>query len=183
MDIRKPILSILIPVYNTEKYIRRCMDSLLVPEVNDDIEVLVVSDGSKDDWVHIVKEYVERYPDTVVLVGVKENGGHGSTINVGIEKARGKYFRVLDSDDWFNTTEFVKFVTRLKDEDADLVVCDYRKENTLITADQNVWYKNLEDMKQYDLDQIDVGILAGEYFVMATSTYDGCSQKFRFEAA
>lgn len=170
MDIRKPILSILIPVYNTEKYIRRCMDSLLVPEVNDDIEVLVVSDGSKDDSVHIVKEYVERYPDTVVLVD-KENGGHGSTINVGIEKARGKYFRVLDSDDWFNTTEFVKFVTRLKDEDADLVVCDYRKEHTYNSRSEYFEYKNLEDMKQYDLDQIDVGILAGEYFVMATSTY------------
>ena len=91
-------LTILIPVYNTEKYIKRCLDSLLVPEVLDDIEIIVVSDGSKDHSAEIVREYVERYPDTIILID-KENGGHGSTINAGIAAATGKYFRVLDSDD------------------------------------------------------------------------------------
>lgn len=164
------ILTVLIPVYNTEKYIKRCLDSLLVPDVLDDIEVLVVSDGSKDGAVEIVKGYCEKFPKTVVLVD-KENGGHGSTINVGIKEAKGKYFRVLDSDDWFNTVEFVEFVRRLKQEDADLVVCDYRKEHTYNSKSEYFAYEGLEDDKQYMLDDIDLAILDGEYFAMATSTY------------
>lgn len=167
---RKPVLTILIPMYNTEKYIKRCLDSLLVPEILNDIEVMVVNDGSKDHSVDIVKTYVEKYPQTVVLID-KENGGHGSTINAGLKAARGKYFRVLDSDDWFNTAEFIKFVKRLKDEDADLVVCDYRKEHTYNSKSEYFEYKNLKDRQLYKLDEIDLKILDGEYFVMATSTY------------
>ena len=137
-------LTILIPVYNTEKYIKRCLDSLLVPEVLDDIEIIVVSDGSKDHSAEIVREYVERYPDTIILID-KENGGHGSTINAGIAAATGKYFRVLDSDDWFNTLEFAEFTARLRNEDADLVVCDYRKEHTYNSQSEYFQYKNLRD--------------------------------------
>lgn len=163
-------LTILIPVYNTEKYIKRCLDSLLVPEVLDKIEILVVNDGSKDSSPDIVKEYQKKYPETVVFVD-KENGGHGSTINVGIEKACGKYFRVLDSDDWFNTEDFIEFVNRLEKEDADLVVTDYRKEHTYNSKSEFFEYKNLEENKVYTFDDFDLKILEGEYFVMATSTY------------
>ena len=163
-------LTILIPVYNTEKYIKRCLDSLIVSEIMDDIEILVVNDGGKDHSVEIIQKYVDSYPETVRLID-KENGGHGSTINAGIKEAKGKYFRVLDSDDWFNSTDFVKFVNRLKSEDADLVVCDYRKEHTYNSKSEYFVYKNLEDRKCYCFDDIDLKILEGEYFVMATSTY------------
>ena len=135
-------LTILIPVYNTEKYIKRCLDSLIVSEIMDDIEILVVNDGGKDHSVEIIQKYVDSYPETVRLID-KENGGHGSTINAGIKEAKGKYFRVLDSDDWFNSTDFVKFVNRLKSEDADLVVCDYRKEHTYNSKSEYFVYKNL----------------------------------------
>ena len=163
-------LTVLIPVYNTEKYIKRCLDSLLIPEVLDDIEIIVVSDGSKDRSSEIVQEYVGRYPNTIILID-KENGGHGSTINAGITEASGKYFRVLDSDDWFNTLEFAEFVSRLKKEDADLVVCDYRKEHTYNSKSEYFQYKNLQDGKVYQFDEFDLAVLEGEYFVMATSTY------------
>lgn len=163
-------LTILIPVYNTEKYIKRCLDSLLVSEVLDDIEILVVSDGSQDRSTEIVQEYVEQYPDTIILID-KDNGGHGSTINAGIVAATGKYFRVLDSDDWFNTLEFIEFVARLKKENADLVVCDYRKEHTYNSKSEYFQYQNLQDGQVYIFDEFDLDILAGEYFVMATSTY------------
>lgn len=163
-------LTILIPVYNTEKYIKRCLDSLLVSEIMGDIEILVVNDGGKDHSVEIIQKYVDSYPETVKLID-KENGGHGSTINAGIKEAKGKYFRVLDSDDWFNSIDFVKFVNRLKSEDADLVVCDYRKEHTYNSKSEYFEYKNLEDRKRYRFDDIDLKLLAGEYFVMATSTY------------
>ena len=121
------ILTVIVPVYNTEKYIKRCLDSLDNKEINDKLEVLVVSDGSKDNAINIAKEYSKRLPDTFKIIE-KENGGHGSTINKGLELATGKYFRVLDSDDWVDNVNFVEFVKRLEDQDADLVVTDYSKE-------------------------------------------------------
>lgn len=163
-------LTILVPVYNVEKYLKRCLDSILVPDVLDDIEVLIVNDGSKDNSADIAKAYCERFPQTVIFVD-KENGGHGSTINVGIEKAQGKYFRVLDSDDWFNTVDFIEFVTRLKNEEADVVLCDYRKEHTYNSVSDYFAYEGLQDSKTYIFDEIDLSILNGEYFVMATTTY------------
>ena len=106
------LLSIVIPTYNTEQYLRRCLDSVLTSEVLPELEVLVVNDGSKDRSPEIAREYEARYPDTVTLID-KENGGHGSTINEGLRAATGKYFRVLDSDDWFDTCNFVKFFAAL----------------------------------------------------------------------
>lgn len=164
------VLTVLVPVYNTEKYIRRCLDSVTSREVLSDIEVLVVSDGSRDNSEAIARKYEEKYPDTVKVIA-KENGGHGSTINKGLELASGKYFRVLDSDDWFDILNFTEFVKRLKSENADLVVCDYRKEFIYKNESEFLGYDNLEDNKTYNFDDIDLDILKGEYFVMATATY------------
>lgn len=164
------ILTVIVPVYNTEKYIKRCLDSLDNKEINDKLEVLVVSDGSKDNAINIAKEYSKRLPDTFKIVE-KENGGHGSTINKGLELATGKYFRVLDSDDWVDNVNFVEFVKRLEDQDADLVVTDYSKEFIYEGKSEKIVYKNLEPNKKYVFDKFDLNILNGEYFVMATSTY------------
>lgn len=164
------ILSIVIPVYNTEKYIKRCLDSIVIDDVIDDIEIIVVSDGSKDNSINIAKEYEKKYPKSVVIVE-KENGGHGSTINKGLELAKGKYFRVLDSDDWINTSDFVKYVKRLKNENADLVVTDYSQEHIYSNKSIYIKYNKLEDNVLYKFDNIDLQLLNGEYFVMATSTY------------
>ena len=121
------VLTLVIPVYNTEKYVKRCLDSILIEDVLEDIEVITVNDGSKDGSVEILRRYEKMYPNSVVVID-KENGGHGSTVNAGLEKATGKYFRVIDSDDWVNSHDFVTFVNKLKNEDADLVVTNYRKE-------------------------------------------------------
>lgn len=164
------ILTVIVPVYNTEKYIKRCLDSLDNKEINDKLEVLVVSDGSKDNAINIAKEYSKRLPDTFKIIE-KENGGHGSTINKGLELATGKYFRVLDSDDWVDSVNFVEFVKRLEDQDADLVVTDYSKEFIYEGKSEKIVYKNLEPNKKYIFDKFDLNILNGEYFVMATSTY------------
>ena len=164
------ILTVIVPVYNTEKYIKRCLDSLDNKEINDKLEVLVVSDGSKDNAINIAKEYSKRLPDTFKIIE-KENGGHGSTINKGLELATGKYFRVLDCDDWVDNVNFVEFVKRLEDQDADLVVTDYSKEFIYEGKSEKIVYKNLEPNKKYIFDKFDLNILNGEYFVMATSTY------------
>lgn len=164
------LLTIVVPVYNTEKYIKRCLDSLDNKRVNSKIEVLIVSDGSKDGAIDIAKEYSKRLPDTFKIIE-KENGGHGSTINKGLELATGKYFRVLDSDDWVDSKNFVEYVSKLEELDADLIVTDYCKEYVYEGISEKIIYKNLTPNKVYYFDKFNLEELNGEYFVMATSTY------------
>lgn len=164
------ILTIVVPVYNTEKYIKRCLDSLDNKEINSDIEVLIVSDGSKDNSINIAREYQKRNPETFKIIE-KENGGHGSTINKGLELATGKYFRVLDSDDWVDNVDFVKLVKELKKIDSDIVVTNYSKEFIYEGKSEKLIYGGLEKNKIYNFDDFDLKKLDGEYFVMATSTY------------
>lgn len=114
------ILSVSIAAYNSEKYIRKCLDSFVVPEILDDIEIIVVNDGSVDRTAEIVAEYVDRYPGTFVLIN-KENGGHGSTINSGIKNASGKYFKIVDSDDWVERDGIIELVNKLKSMTVDAV--------------------------------------------------------------
>ena len=132
------VLTIVVPVYNTEKYIKRCLDSIVCPSIIDDLEIIIVSDGSTDSSVCIAKEFQNQYPKSIKIIE-KENGGHGSTINVGLKMASGKYFRVLDSDDWFNTIDFIDFVNYLKYDDVDLVVTNYSQEH--IYNGESIQYK------------------------------------------
>jgi len=118
------ILTITIPSYNVEKYIDKCVQSMLVDSILEDIEILIVNDGSKDSTPAIAKAYVEKYPQTVRLID-KENGGHGSTINAGIRNASGKYFKVVDGDDWLNTENLECFVALLKERDEDVIASNF----------------------------------------------------------
>lgn len=118
------ILTITIPSYNVEKYIDKCVQSMLVDSILDDIEILIVNDGSKDSTPQIAQGYVEKYPQTVRLIN-KENGGHGSTINAGIREATGKYFKIVDGDDWLNTENLEHFVELLKERDEDVVASNF----------------------------------------------------------
>lgn len=123
----KKILSIIIPTYNMEKYLRRCLDSLVVCDANMQcLEVLVVNDGSKDSSSQIGHEYESKYPQTFRIID-KENGNYGSCVNRGLKEATGKYVKVLDADDYFDTSEFEKAIDFLKQNDYDLVLTDYNK--------------------------------------------------------
>ena len=164
------ILTIVVPVYNTEKYIKRCLDSLDNKEINEKIEVLIVCDGRNYIYINIPKTFSDRLHNTLKIIE-KENGGHGSTINKGLELATGKYFRVLDSDDWVNNTDFIKFVNELTKLDVDLVVTDYSKEFVFDSCSEKIVYKDLKPNKKYTFANFDLKLLNGEYFVMATSTY------------
>ena len=119
-------LTVSVAAYNVEKYLDKLFSSLLDDRVLDDIEILVLNDGSKDGTAAKTAEYEKKYPNTVKLVD-KQNGGHGSTINKGIELAKGKYFRALDGDDWVETEGFVDLISRLKNEDADIVLCNFKE--------------------------------------------------------
>lgn len=119
-------ITISIAAYNVERFLDETLSSLLCPEVIDDIEIFVVNDGSKDSTVSIANRYIKKYPQSFFLID-KENGGYGSTINASLKKASGKYFRLLDGDDWFDKDEFVKYVKALKTIDTDLVITDFVK--------------------------------------------------------
>lgn len=119
------LLSIVIPVYKVEKYIHQCLDSVIVsPEEMEQIEVIVVNDGTPDNSAVIAHEYAERYPNTIKVID-KENGGHGSAWNVGLKIATGKYLRFLDSDDWL--TNLPEFISVLKTLDTDFVFTHLNK--------------------------------------------------------
>ena len=122
------ILTISIAAYNVERYLEKALDSLCVKEIIDDIEILVIDDGSKDNTGRIAKKYQELYPATVKYIK-KDNGGHGSTINKGIELACGKYFRVLDGDDYVDTKAFVQYVNWMKNINNDMIINNFMAVN------------------------------------------------------
>ena len=114
------LLTIVIPVYNTEKYLVKCFESLVVPEFISELDILVIIDGSPDNSLKIAREYELKYPQAFRVIN-KENGGHGSCCNVGLKEAKGKYIRFLDSDDWFDEKGFPEFLSVIKNIDADLI--------------------------------------------------------------
>lgn len=117
-------LSVVIPAYNVEKYIEQCLSSFEDIQALRDMEILVVDDGSTDKTAEIVEKYCRKYPGQYHLFQ-KENGGHGSTINYGIGQASGKYFKVVDGDDWVDKTLLADFIATLKNLDSDVVASDY----------------------------------------------------------
>ena len=115
-------VSIIIPVYNAEKYLRQCLDSL-VNQTLDDYEIILINDGSKDSSEAIIQEYKARFPERINAVTV-ENGGQGRARNIGMELARGEYLGFVDSDDWVAEDMFESMYLAAVESDADICVCD-----------------------------------------------------------
>ncbi|GHU55164.1 hypothetical protein FACS189442_2380 [Spirochaetia bacterium] len=120
----KKILSIALATYNMQEYLHRCLKSVLIPEILDAIEIIIVNDGSTDDSLNIAQAYKEQYPESVVLIN-KQNGHYGSCINAALKAASGTYFRPLDPDDWFDSSALVRFIHKLENTNADLIVTDF----------------------------------------------------------
>ncbi|MEA4888466.1 MAG: glycosyltransferase [Clostridiaceae bacterium] len=121
------LLSIAVPSYNSQDYLRRCLDSLVVG--GEDVEIIVIDDGSKDHTADIAREYVARYPG-IVRLEQKENGGHGSAVNRGLDVATGIYYKVVDSDDWLDYDAYMRVLDCLLKEEAtgvslDLLIVNY----------------------------------------------------------
>ena len=104
------LLSIAIPCYNSQDYMEKCIESLLVG--GEEVEILVVDDGSSDRTAEIADAYAAKYP-TIVKAIHQENGGHGEAVNAGIRNATGLYFKVVDSDDWVNKEAYIKILETL----------------------------------------------------------------------
>ena len=131
MENREKYLSFVVPCYNSESYMARCIESLLPG--GEDVEIIIIDDGSKDKTVEIADAYQKQYPDLVKVIH-KENGGHGSGVNAGLACARGVYFKVVDSDDWLDGTAYQKLLEKIRyyckeagggEEKPDLFVCNY----------------------------------------------------------
>lgn len=118
------LLSIIIPTYNMERYLKSCLRSLLIGDKQELLEVLIINDGSKDGSLAIANEFAFLYPSVFKVID-KPNGNYGSCINRGLKDATGKYIKVLDADDSFDTKNFAEFVSFLENVDSDLVLSDY----------------------------------------------------------
>ncbi|MBP3603462.1 MAG: glycosyltransferase family 2 protein [Lachnospiraceae bacterium] len=105
------LLSFAVPCYNSAAYMEKCIESLLPG--GEDVEIIIVNDGSSDATAEIADKYAEKYP-TIVKAIHKENGGHGSAVNAGIENASGYYFKVVDSDDWVKEEAYMQILDTLR---------------------------------------------------------------------
>ena len=116
-------VSVIVPFYNVESYIGRCLDTL-VKQTLDDIEIILVNDGSKDRSKIVVDKYIKEYPEKIVYLE-KENGGLSDARNFAIPYAKGEYIAFLDSDDYVNVEMYKDMYELAKRENRDLVECDF----------------------------------------------------------
>lgn len=120
-----PLISISVPVYNAEKYLRQCLDSL-VNQTLKDIEIVIVNDGSTDSSEAICREYAEK--DSRIVLICKENGGSASARQAALKAAHGQFFCACDADDWAEPTMYEKLYQKAVETGADIVMCDYWNE-------------------------------------------------------
>lgn len=160
---RMKLLTITVPCYNSQDYMEKCIDSLLVG--GDRVEIIVIDDGSKDNTGAIGDRYAEQYPDIVKVIH-QENGGHGEGINQGLRHATGKYFKVVDSDDELSK-DFPAFLDALEKCDAeggvDLFVTNYYYVHSDGIGDRSINYSNVlpqnkifgwSDTKRFQMHQM-----------------------------
>lgn len=167
------LLSIAIPSYNSQAYMRHAIESLLLG--GDEVEILVVNDGSKDDTAAIADEYEKKYPGIVRAIH-KENGGHGDAVMAGLKNATGLYFKVVDSDDWVDAEAYKKILDTLRtltapDKQIDMCVSNYVYEKVGAAHKHVVRYTNaLPVDRVFTWD--DVGTFRiGQYMLMHSVIY------------
>lgn len=117
-------LTVIIPVYNTEKYLKKCLDSV-VNQTYKNIEIIIINDGSPDNSQEIINKFQKKYPK-IIKSFVKKNGGLSDARNFGVKKATGEYIAFLDSDDYVEKDCYEKMISKAEDEDFDMVVCDFK---------------------------------------------------------
>lgn len=169
-------ITFVVPCYNSEDYMKRCIDSLLL--AGSDVEIIIVNDGSKDKTREIAGDYNVKYPDIIRVIN-KENGGHGSGVNVGLEQATGIYFKVVDSDDWLDQQALdqlmfkVRSFCQLKQKDnafviPDLFICNYVYDHLHEEIRHDISYKNALDEEKLCTWQ-DIGFFKPSQYLLMHS--------------
>ena len=159
------LLTVLVPAFNVASYLDRALSSCLVTNI-DMLEVLIVNDGSTDNTVSIAESFAKKYPDCFKAIN-KINGGYGSVLNYGVANATGKYFKVLDGDDWFNPESLSMALEDCSRFDSELLAFDY-----LEVEDETAATKYVSDFS---------GIAAGDYFVDDVLTRTASMHSFIFK--
>nr|WP_304971983.1 glycosyltransferase family 2 protein [uncultured Schaedlerella sp.] len=153
-----------IPCYNSEAYMEKAINSIL--PAGEDVEILIVNDGSTDKTRKIGKQYAERFPSIVKVIN-KENGGHGDAVNSGLSHASGKYFKVVDSDDWVDEDSLMKLLEVIRGfvregSEVDMIVSNYVYEKAGMEHKKIIHYRNVlpqneifrwDDIGSFHLDQ------------------------------
>ncbi len=164
------LVTICVPGYNVERYLERCIRSLLDHEFSAETEILIIDDGSRDHTPDIAKVFETQYPGIVRLIQ-KENGGHGSTINCAISEGVGKYFMVVDGDDWIDGKQFSQVLEKIKNGsiDTDIISSNYHEVN-MESGESTPWIQqgNIEYDKAFSFDEIDV---KNVYFTLASTMF------------
>lgn len=168
------LLSVAIPCYNSESYMRRCIDSLLPG--GEEVEILIVDDGStKDNTGAIADEYESRYP-TICRAIHQENGGHGEAVNAGLRHATGIYFKVVDSDDWVDYSAYMEILSTLRkfvygEKTLDMLISNFVYEKEGAKRKKVMNYRTaLPKNELFDWDDVKVFIL-GQYILMHSVIY------------
>jgi len=167
------LLSIAIPSYNSESYMRHAIETLLPG--GDEVEILVVNDGSKDGTAAIADEYERRYPGVVRALH-KENGGHGDAVMTGLRAATGLYFKVVDSDDWVDADAYKKILDVLRartepDKQVDLCISNYVYEKAGVQHKHVVRFTNaLPTNRDFTWDEVG-SFRIGQYILMHSAIY------------
>ena len=166
-------ISFAIPCYNSEAYMAQAIESILPG--GEDVEILIVNDGSKDRTAEIGKEYEEKYPGIVKLIN-KENGGHGDAVIAGLSHASGKYFKVVDSDDWVDRISLMKILNVLKnfeeeEQEVDMLIANYVYEKVGMEHKKVIRYDNVlpenQILKWDEIGQFRIG----QYILMHSVIY------------
>ena len=116
-----PKVSIIVPVYNVEKYLKKCLDSLINQTLKE-IEIIIVNDGSPDNSQKIIDDYKEKYPQKIASF-IKENGGQGEARNYGLKKSHGEFIGYVDSDDYVELDMYEKLYNKAIQNNSDIVIC------------------------------------------------------------
>lgn len=166
-------MTVTVPCYNSEAYMRKAVDSLLVAK--EDLEIIIVNDGSKDGTAGIADEYARRYPDVVKTIH-QENGGHGEAVNAGLRAATGMYFKVVDSDDWLDESSLKKMLKILKEivneeQNLDMMIANYVYEKVSENSQKVIDYKGvLPQGKIFTWDEVG-HFRQGRYLLMHSVIY------------
>ena len=130
--LRQPLISVIVPIYNVEKYLQRCIDSIINQTLKD-IEIILVNDGSTDNCGNIIDEYAKQ--DERIVAIHKENGGQSSARNIGLDIAKGKYVGFVDSDDWISNDMYELLYKSITEDNYDIAVCGrsaYSSDNKML---------------------------------------------------
>lgn len=165
------LLSIIVPCYNSQDYMKHCLDTLLPG--GDRVEILIVDDGSTDQTSQIADQYAKNHPDIVRVIH-QENGGHGAAVTTGIYNAKGTYMKVVDSDDWLDHDAYPKVLAALEQfqqpgDQIDMFIANFIYDKAGAKHKKMMSYSQLPQQKVFSWD--DFKLHAGHYLLMHSVIY------------